>query len=220
VTGTPTRVFRDSPRVRKEPTLVTDMLTLYPPTPEECADFEAYLVLSNLSSWMEDERTDRVASGEAVEYFLSTGYPKITDQSSLAAAVRPSGVKPHAMRFQGRSDTRRGYSFAAVWDGLERIFRRYVGEPSGIVKANAWPRTNDSPTSRHFAEFFSRSLLADAWGQFCTDGDGSPDYSDPFPSTPEEYRAKRFGKLFSNVDKRRPPRDEDEERRPPRGHRS
>jgi hypothetical protein len=137
------------------------------------------------------------------------------DQSSLATAVRPSGVRPHAMRFPGRSDTRRGYSFAAVWDGLERIFRRYVEEPSGIVKANPWLRTDDidSPSFRHSHEFFSRSLLADAWSHFCTDGDGAPDYSDPFPTTPEEYRAKRFGELFSNVDERRPPKNENEERR-------
>jgi hypothetical protein len=188
-------------------------MTLYPPTPEECSDFEAYLVLSNLAHMMEDRRTDRLSSGEAVEYLLSTFYPKLTDQTSLATAIRPSGVKPHAMRFQGPSSTRRGYSFGAVWDGLERLFRRYVGEPSGILRAHSWPRSNDSPTSAHYHDFFSRSLLADAWSHFCLDNDGFPDYSEPFPSTPEEYRAKRFGTLYEDVDERRPPKDDEEERR-------
>lgn len=182
--------------------------TLYPPTPQECADFEAFHILLDLLVEMDNRRMDRITSADAVDAFNSyeIGGPDIPDVMALAAAVRPSGVRPRTMRFEHRGGTRKGYSREEVWDGAERIFRRYCHESSGVHmrQPDGWATLND--------EFCARCPLYSAWEQFCMNPDGEIDYSDPFPTTAEEFRAKRFGPLFLDVDKRRPPLNEKEER--------
>jgi hypothetical protein len=183
---------------------------LYPPTAAEIADFEAFVALCELSSVMEANRTPRIMSGDAVEMVR---WEKITDAQSFAAVLRPGGVRPRPMRFAGREGTRRGYSLEAVTDGMERIFRRHVGEPSGIPRPQIAPGKSDNAASFAFYfEFFSRCLVADAWFHFWT-AEGVPDYTEPFPATPEDYRSRRFGELFADEDQRRGPANDQEERR-------
>jgi hypothetical protein len=183
---------------------------LFPPTAEEIADFEAFVALSELSSMMEAERTPRMMSGDAAELVR---WEKVTDPQSLAAVLRPSGVHSRPMRFADRVGTRRGFSLEAVTDGMERIFRRHVGEPSGVPRPLVTPGNSDNAgTFALWAEFFDRCPVANAWLHFWT-AEGTPDYTEPFPTTPEDYRSRRFGELFSDEDQRRGPSNEQEERR-------
>jgi len=188
---------------------------LYPPTAEECADFEAFCALAQLSLVMEDERLSRVPSDEAVE-FAAPDNPRITDAQSFAAVLRPSGVRPRPMRFAGRVGTRRGYSSEVVWDGMERIFRRHVGEPSGIPRLVLTPGGRSTEAAQALSdEFFSRCPVAEAWRHFFRAGGelgGELDYSEPIPATAEEYASKRFGELLANEDQRRGPSSDQEER--------
>jgi hypothetical protein len=184
---------------------------LYPPTAEEIADFEAFVALSELSSVMEANRTTRLISHEAVEMFGD--WEKITDAQSFAAVLRPSGVRPRPMRFANLAGTRRGYSAEVVWDGMERIFRRHVGEPSGVPRPQVTPgKSDNAATFALYFEFVTRCPVADAWLSFWT-AEGVPDYTEPFPATPEDYRSRRFGELFVDEDQRRGPSNEQEERR-------
>jgi hypothetical protein len=182
---------------------------LYPPTAEEIADFEAFVALSELASAMESTRTPRIMSGDAVELVR---WEKVSGAQDLAAVLRPSGVRPRPMRFANLAGTRRGYTLEVVWDGLERLFRRAVGEPSGVPRPRITPGKSDNDgTFALYHEFFSRCPVASAWLHFWT-AEGDPDYTEPFPATPEDYRSRRFGELFADEDQRRGPSNDQEER--------
>jgi hypothetical protein len=190
--------------------------TLNPPTAEERADFEAFLTLFELSAHLEATRRDRISSHAAAEHLAGFEGSMVTDVGSLAAAIRPSGVKPRPMRFpgSGAAGTLRGYSKDEVWRGIERIFRRHFGEPSGLAPPQPQPGVRDiEASSAMYKEFFDRCPLADAWRHFWTIEGGELDYTEPFPSTPEEYRSKRFGILYADEDQRRPPANDEEESR-------
>jgi hypothetical protein len=178
---------------------------LYQPTAQEIADFEAFDPLCTLIYECARRKTDRIPSWEAGE-MLSM------NQVGIAALLRPAGVQPRTMR-QLRGDlTLKSYSVGMLREGLDRLFRRYTGEPSGIE----WPRIGnieDFIGNFHLYDlWWDRVPLFRAWKVYLDDSGDGTNLDGVFPTDEDEYTRYRYGTLYTDADERRGPGDESERR--------
>jgi hypothetical protein len=133
-------------------TITSSARTIYPPTPEEAADFDALGVLVEMLTVFDDQLPGasrfvydggdddrRLPTFEMTKGLANLKMP--FEQRGLARAVRTSGVRPRSLRFK-RHGVLKGYSAKDVCEGIERLFIRWTGELSSFnLTANPYRLT-------------------------------------------------------------------------------
>jgi hypothetical protein len=179
--------------------IATETRTLYPPTPQEIADFEALDLLTEMLAVFDDlDRQDsyRDPRGRLDTFSMTTELAKRglpLTQRALAIAVRPAGIRPRSMRIRSRGVVK-GYSVTELRQGIERLYVRWTGEPSGFNLD--YMRTQDMtpdgaladaigsrfrarvPLARAYLNLYHPDVREDEWV-------GDPP---PVPETEDEYR--------------------------------